>query len=66
MSVSIAAAPPTAITDPTDRSMPLVAMTKVMPSAIIMIGADTRRMSSTLPASRPVVGLMATLDRSGP
>ena len=58
--VCIATAPPTAIIEPTERSMPPVAMTKVMPSAIMMIGAETRRMSSTLPVSIPVVGLTLT------
>ncbi len=59
-SVSIATAPPTAIIEPTERSIPSVAMTNVIPSAIMMIGADTRRMSSTLPVSSPVVGLTPT------
>ncbi len=50
-------APATAITEPTDRSMPLVAMTRHMPIAIIMTGAAARRMSTRLPTSAPLAGL---------
>ena len=40
-----ATAPETAITAPTERSMPRVAMTTVMPSATSISGALLRRMS---------------------
>jgi hypothetical protein len=57
---SIDTAPETAITDPTERSMPRVAITRVMPTAIIMIGALARRMSIGLPDRLPVVPLTDT------
>ena len=44
-----ATAPDTAITAPTDRSMPRVAMTSVIPSATSMSGALLRRMSMSGP-----------------
>ncbi len=44
-----ATAPDTAITAPTDRSMPRVAITIVMPSATSMSGALLRRMSISAP-----------------
>ena len=44
-----ATAPDTAMMAPTDRSMPRVAMTMVMPSATSMSGADWRRMSISAP-----------------
>ena len=44
-----ATAPDTAITAPTERSMPRVAMTMVMPSATSMSGALLRRMSISAP-----------------
>ena len=42
---SIDTAPDTAISEPTDRSMPAVAITRVMPMAIMSTGALPRRMS---------------------
>ena len=44
-----ATAPETAMIAPTDRSMPRVAMTSVMPSATSMSGALLRRMSISEP-----------------
>ena len=44
-----ATAPETAMIAPTDRSMPRVAMTIVMPSATSMSGALLRRMSISAP-----------------
>ena len=44
-----ATAPDTAIIAPTERSMPRVAMTIVMPSATSMSGALLRRMSISAP-----------------
>ena len=44
-----ATAPDTAITAPTDRSMPRVAITIVMPRATSMSGALLRRMSIRAP-----------------
>ena len=44
-----ATAPDTAMMAPTDRSMPRVAMTIVMPSATSMSGALLRRMSIRAP-----------------
>ena len=44
-----ATAPETAITAPTDRSMPRVAITMVMPRATSMSGALLRRMSISAP-----------------
>ncbi|MCY1374167.1 hypothetical protein D9M69_614910 [compost metagenome] len=44
-----ATAPQIAITAPTERSMPLVAMTTVMPMARSTTGAPRLRMSMTLP-----------------
>ncbi len=48
-----ATAPETAITAPTDRSIPRVAMTIVMPSATSINGALLRRMSIRAPYSSP-------------
>ena len=42
-------APETAITAPTERSMPRVAITSVMPSATSISGALLRRMSMRAP-----------------
>ena len=42
-------APAMAPTAPTDRSMPRVAITRVMPTATINVGAPLRRMSIKLP-----------------
>ena len=44
-----ATAPEIAICAPTDRSMPRVAITRVMPSATSMSGALLRRMSMSEP-----------------
>ncbi len=44
-----ATAPEMAATAPTERSMPRVAMTSVMPMATISVGAPLRRMSMRLP-----------------
>lgn len=44
-----ASAPAMATTEPTDRSMPPVAMTRVMPSETRISGAPKRRMSMRLP-----------------
>ena len=44
-----ATAPAIAMMAPTERSMPRVAMTSVMPSATSMSGALLRRMSMRLP-----------------
>ena len=44
-----ATAPETAITAPTERSMPRVAITSVMPSATSISGALLRRMSMSAP-----------------
>jgi hypothetical protein len=44
-----ATAPDTAMSAPTERSMPRVAITIVMPSATSMSGALLRRMSMTEP-----------------
>ena len=44
-----ATAPETAITAPTERSMPRVAITNVMPSATSISGALLRRMSMRAP-----------------
>src|SRR5699024_4418279 len=49
-------APETAITDPTERSMPAVAITSDIPAAIMMIGAEARRMSMRFPTRCPVSG----------
>jgi len=56
-SSSMEAAPATTITEPTERSIPLVATTRHMPSAIIITGAAARRMSITLPTSAPLLAL---------
>jgi hypothetical protein len=48
-----ASAPATDITEPTDRSMPPVAMTRVMPTATRISGALSRRMSIRLPYRWP-------------
>ena len=45
-----------AATAPTERSMPRVAMTSVMPSATRMIGAARRRMSISGPNRLPFTG----------
>ena len=50
---SIATAPATAITEPTERSMPFVATTRHMPTAIIITGAAERRMSMRFPTRWP-------------
>ena len=44
-----ASAPLTATTAPTERSMPPVAITNVMPIASSIVGAPLRRMSIRLP-----------------
>ena len=44
-----ATAPEMAQTAPTERSMPRVAITSVMPSATISVGEPLRRMSMRLP-----------------
>ena len=44
-----ASAPEIATTAPTERSMPPVAITSVMPSATSISGAPKRRMSIRLP-----------------
>ena len=44
-----ATAPETAMTAPTERSMPRVAITIVMPSATSISGALLRRMSMSAP-----------------
>ena len=44
-----ATAPETAMRAPTERSMPRVAMTSVMPSATSISGALLRRMSISAP-----------------
>ena len=54
---SIATAPETAIIEPTDRSMPPVAITRHMPVAIINRGAEARAMSTRLPTNAPVFEL---------
>ena len=51
----IATAPETAITEPTERSMPLVAITSVMPREIIRIGGTKIKRSMIGPVSRPFV-----------
>ena len=48
-----ATAPEIAATAPTERSMPRVAMTSVMPTAMISVGAPLRRMSIRLPNRCP-------------
>ena len=50
-------APATAISEPTDRSIPAVAMTRHIPTEIIAMGAAARRMSITLPTRLPVFAL---------
>lgn len=57
----IATAPETAITEPTERSMPLVAITSVMPREIIRIGGTKIKRSMIGPVSRPFVGDAGTL-----
>ena len=54
---SIATAPATAIIEPTDRSIPPVAITRHMPVAIISSGATARAMSTRLPTNAPVFEL---------
>ena len=49
-----ATAPETAMIAPTERSMPRVAMTIVMPRATSMSGALLRRMSMSAPYSSPL------------
>ena len=57
-----ATAPETAMIAPTDRSMPRVAMTIVMPSATSMSGALLRRMSISEPYSSPSRTVMLRND----
>ena len=54
-----ATAPATAITAPTERSMPLVAITGVMPIARMATGAPRFSTSIRLPNSRPSCRLMS-------
>ena len=48
-----ATAPAIAQIEPTERSMPRVAITRVMPTAMISVGAPLRTMSITLPNRWP-------------
>ena len=57
---SIDTAPETAMIEPTERSMPPVAITRHMPTAIINIGAPARAMSMRLPDE--VAGVRADRD----
>jgi hypothetical protein len=57
-----AIAPEIAITEPTDRSMPPVAMTRVMPSATSSSGALPRRMSGSVPKRCPSRTVMNWLE----
>lgn len=51
----MAAAPATAITEPTERSIPAVEITKVIPVAIIRYRADSWSMVISGPARPPVL-----------
>ena len=54
VSICMTAAPATAMTEPTDRSMPAVEITKVMPVAIMRYRADSCSMVISGPARPPV------------
>ena len=57
--ITISSAPEIATTAPTERSMPRVAITTVMPSATSSVGAPLRRMSIRLPNRCPFWKRMA-------
>jgi len=54
VSICMAAAPATAITEPTDKSMPAVEITSVIPVAIMRYRADSCNMVMSGPARPPV------------
>ena len=58
---SMATAPATAIIEPTDRSIPPVAITRHIPVAIMISGAAARAMSTRLPTNAPVCELYVML-----